>query len=179
MTMCRKYAPSGFFSCLLLIEYCCMTKLVLEHVSLRMHQKDILRDISFACNEHTPVTIVGPSGAGKTSLLKTIAGLYTGEGRILLDDTEIGKRKPDQRSAAMIFQSAALYPHTKIRDNIAVGLKARGMSRQEIQKAVHDTAELMHIEDLLAMSARCCSPPLSVAGYRSRRSSICISSAVS
>ena len=92
----------------------------------------------------------GPSGVGKTTLLKVVAGLLKPEsGKVLLDGTDITGSLPSMRRMAMIFQNAALFPHTRVRHNIAYGLHKLGYTEDEIERMVNETAQLLHIETQL------------------------------
>ena len=83
------------------------------------------------------MVVVGPSGSGKTTLLRCIAGLEdVDSGTIHVGGVDVTKARPGDRDVAMVFQDYALYPHLSVRDNIAFGLKARHMGRDEIDSAV-------------------------------------------
>ena len=87
-----------------------------------------LEEVTFGAREHEFVCLVGPSGCGKTTLLKLIAGLLEPtSGRIIF-----GTAPPDGRLRnAMVFQEHGLFPWMTVRDNVAFGLEARGLGRQE------------------------------------------------
>jgi len=96
------------------------------------------------------LVVLGPSGAGKTTLLKSLAGLLRVEsGRILIDGMDVSRLPPEQRGFAYVPQSYALFPHMKVWDNIAYGLRARGMDRARIEEKVRSVAKVLGIEDLL------------------------------
>ncbi len=96
------------------------------------------------------VVLVGPSGCGKSTLLKIIAGLEEASaGSISIDGTAVDHVAPKDRDVAMVFQSYALYPHLTVRDNLAFGLKMRGVSAPERRAEVEAVAELLHLSDLL------------------------------
>ena len=96
------------------------------------------------------VVFVGPSGCGKSTLLRMIAGLedITG-GDISLDGNLINNIDPSERDVAMVFQNYALYPHMTVFNNMAYGLKNRGISKEEINNKVNDVAKLLEIDQLL------------------------------
>src|SRR5689334_12320756 len=72
-------------------------------------------------------TLLGPSGCGKTTLLRMIAGFYEpDEGAIYLDDQRIDRLAAHRRGTAMVFQDYALFPHMRVRDNVAYGLRLAG-----------------------------------------------------
>ena len=97
------------------------------------------------------VVFVGPSGCGKSTLLRMIAGLEDiTNGDILLDGNIINKIDPSERDVAMVFQNYALYPHMSVFNNMAYGLKNRGISKEDINNKVNDVAKLLEIDQLLS-----------------------------
>ena len=97
------------------------------------------------------MVLVGPSGSGKSTVLRLIAGLETPtSGQILIDGRDVTGVPPQQRDLAMVFQSYALYPHKTVRENLAFGLRMRGMStRRASTRACAATAASLGIEALL------------------------------
>ncbi len=94
--------------------------------------------------------VLGPSGAGKTTTLRAIAGLESlDEGSVHLDGRDATRDTPAARDLAMVFQSYALYPRKTAYDNIASPLRARGASSGEIAEAVDKVSNLLHIERLM------------------------------
>ena len=97
------------------------------------------------------VVFVGPSGCGKSTLLRMIAGLEEiTDGNISLDGKLINNVDPSERDVAMVFQNYALYPHMTVFNNMAYGLKNRGISKEEINNKVNDVAKLLEIDQLLS-----------------------------
>ncbi|PYF96747.1 carbohydrate ABC transporter ATP-binding protein, CUT1 family [Georgenia satyanarayanai] len=94
--------------------------------------------------------VLGPSGAGKTTTLRAIAGLEKLDaGSVHLDGRDATGDTPAARDLAMVFQSYALYPRRTVFENIASPLRARSASREEITTAVEKVSGLLHIERLL------------------------------
>lgn len=94
--------------------------------------------------------ILGPSGTGKSTLLKVIAGIEPLDGgRIIVDGKDITNLPPEKRNIAMVFQNYALYPNMDVFDNIAFPLKMRKMDKHEIDKRVKRAAELLGITEIL------------------------------
>ena len=127
-----------------------MTYLSADHITYGYQNTPVLKDVSFSAEKGTCVCICGPSGVGKTTLLKVVAGLLKPEsGTVLLEGTDITGTLPSERRMAMIFQNAALFPHTRVRHNIAYGLHKLGYTEDEIDRMVNETAQLLHIETQL------------------------------
>ena len=96
------------------------------------------------------VVFVGPSGCGKSTLLRMVAGLEDiTNGEIILDESIINNIDPSERDVAMVFQNYALYPHMTVFNNMAYGLKNRGISKEEINSKVNEVAKLLEIDQLL------------------------------
>jgi iron(III) transport system ATP-binding protein len=95
------------------------------------------------------VTLLGPSGCGKTTTLRLIAGFENpSTGRILLDGQDITSQPPNKRDMALVFQNYALFPHMSVFDNVAYGLQIRGLPRQQIQRQVEDSLNMMGLTGL-------------------------------
>ncbi len=96
------------------------------------------------------IVLVGPSGCGKSSLLRSIAGLETiNSGAIYLNGRRVDQVKPAERDIAMVFQNYALYPHMTVYQNLAYGLKNRGVDRETIEQKIHSVAATLKIEAYL------------------------------
>lgn len=96
------------------------------------------------------VVFVGPSGCGKTTLLRMIAGLEEiSDGDLSITGERVNDLQPSQRGVAMVFQSYALYPHKTVFDNMAFGLKIAKVSKQEIERRVHEASEVLQITEYL------------------------------
>ena len=120
------------------------------HLSKGYRETQALNDVSFTVSSGMITALIGPSGAGKTTLLRCIAGLEKpDEGTILIGGNDMSQKKPHERQTAMIFQSAALFPATKIADKIGWGLARAGYRKDEIRAMVQETADIMHIGHLL------------------------------
>jgi multiple sugar transport system ATP-binding protein len=96
------------------------------------------------------VVLLGPSGCGKTTLLRCLAGLERVDGgRVEIGGRDATNLPPRRRRIAMVFQSYAVFPHMKVYDNVAFGLKMQRESKATIQERVNSAAQLLHIEDYL------------------------------
>ena len=110
----------------------------------------VLDRISLTVEEGEFFVVVGPSGIGKTTLLRCIAGLEVLDaGRVLMGGRDVTQVPPYRRKAAMTFESYALYPHLTVFENIASPLRARRLDRATIQQRVEAVAKLLRIDPLL------------------------------
>ncbi len=97
--------------------------------------------------------VLGPTGAGKTVLLETIAGLHQHhKGRIILDGEDITGVPPERRGIGFVYQDYMLFPHLSVAGNIAFGLKLRGIGRSVIEEHVTSVSQLLFIDHLLHRS---------------------------
>jgi multiple sugar transport system ATP-binding protein len=101
------------------------------------------------------VVLVGPSGCGKTSALRMVAGLEPiTEGRVVIGGEVVNNLPPKDRDIAMIFQNYALYPHMSAFDNMAFGLKLRGVKKQRRGERVKSTARTLGLAEVLGKKPR-------------------------
>jgi sn-glycerol 3-phosphate transport system ATP-binding protein len=112
---------------------------------------EAVKGVNIAIPDKTLCVLVGPSGCGKSTLLRMIAGLESiSAGTCTFDGKVVNEISPTDRDIAMVFQNYALYPHMKVYDNMAYGLRNRGMPKDEIDsrvKAAAKTLELAHLLD--------------------------------
>ncbi len=132
-----------------------MATLVLENLRKSFGNVHVLHGIDMALASGEMVVIVGESGCGKSTLLRLVAGLETPtEGRIVLDGEDVARRDPAARDIAMVFQNYALYPHMTVFENMAYGLRIRGMAKSEITRRVDEAAEMLGLKPMLARRPR-------------------------
>ncbi len=111
--------------------------LAVDNVNLEIRDKEFL-------------VLVGPSGCGKSTTLRMVAGLEeVSSGEIWINDRLVNDVPAKDRNIAMVFQNYALYPHMSVFENMAFGLKLRGYPKAEIEKRVHDAAEILGIKQYL------------------------------
>ena len=109
-----------------------------------------LQDVNLEINENEYFIILGPTGAGKTILLETIAGIYhPDKGRIFLNEREITNIPPWERNIGMVYQDYTLFPFLTVEENIGFGLKMRRISKGEIKRKVDELANLTDTSHLL------------------------------
>jgi multiple sugar transport system ATP-binding protein len=127
-----------------------MAEILIEHVTKRFGKFEAVKDVSLTIEDQEFVVLLGPSGCGKTTLLRTIAGLgMADEGRICIGGRDVTYLPPRDRKISMVFQNYAIFPHMRVFDNIAFGLKMNKLSKFETESRVREAAELLHIEDML------------------------------
>ena len=108
-----------------------------------------LNGVSLTINEGEFFTLLGPSGCGKTTLLRMIAGFNSIEGgEIRFGDKLINDVPAHKRDIGMVFQNYAIFPHLNVEENVAYGLKARGVAKDEIDRRVKEALELVKISHL-------------------------------
>lgn len=108
-----------------------------------------LSGVSLDIREGELFTLLGPSGCGKTTLLRMIAGFNTIEGgEFYFGDRLINNVPAHKRDIGMVFQNYAIFPHLTVRDNVAYGLKARKVKKEEINRRVNEALELVQIAHL-------------------------------
>ena len=111
---------------------------------------EAVKGVSLAIGTGELVVLVGPSGCGKSTLLRMVAGLETiSSGTVSIEGREVNRLEPADRDIAMVFQNYALYPHMKVYDNMAYGLRNRGTPKAEIETRVREAARILEIEGLL------------------------------
>lgn len=107
-----------------------------DHISLEMKEGELF-------------TLLGPSGCGKTTLLRMIAGFNSIEsGTIAFGSKVINEIPAHKRNIGMVFQNYAIFPHMTVFENVAYGLKARKVSKEEIEKRVNEALEMVQIQNL-------------------------------
>ncbi len=122
----------------------------LENLSKRFGRIAALSNINLEIPDGIFCVVLGPSGCGKSTLLNLIAGLEEPtEGRIYLGDKDITNLAPHKRDFAMVFQNYALYPHLSAFENMAFGLRIKGMKEEEIEAKVKRVSKILNIEDKL------------------------------
>jgi ABC-type Fe3+/spermidine/putrescine transport system ATPase subunit len=114
-----------------------LSEVRLEKVGKRYGDTWAVRDVSLSIRPGEFYTLLGPSGCGKTTLLRMLAGFAApDEGRIFVDDELIDPVPPWKRNLGMVFQQYALWPHMSVFENVAFGLRERGVKGAALQTKV-------------------------------------------
>ncbi|RLA84067.1 MAG: hypothetical protein DRG31_05435 [Deltaproteobacteria bacterium] len=107
------------------------------------------RGINLEIREGEILVLLGPTGAGKTTLLNCIAGLIPYKGRVLLGNRPVDHLPPEKRGIGYVFQDLALFPHMTVWENVAFGLRTKGIKGRELRERVSEILELLRIRHLL------------------------------
>ncbi|MBO4572990.1 MAG: ABC transporter ATP-binding protein [Clostridia bacterium] len=146
-----------------------MTEIVLDKLSVRYAEKkeNVLALDGLSYTFHPSFNVVlGASGCGKTTLLKTLAGLLEYQGRIVIDGVDVSKTPTNERNMAFVSQQYILYPTKTIFDNIAFPLKMQKIATDEIKQRVFEIAKQL---DLTACLTR---KPKQISGGQQQRAAI-------
>ena len=127
-----------------------MAEVHLRNVKKTYGDVRVIHGVSCDIADGEFVVVVGPSGCGKSTLLRMVAGLEEiTEGQIAIGGRVVNDVEPKDRDIAMVFQNYALYPHMSVFDNMAYGLKIRGIPKDRQEEAIARVAALLQIEPFL------------------------------
>jgi sn-glycerol 3-phosphate transport system ATP-binding protein len=116
---------------------------------------EAIKGIDFEVGDGQFCVLVGPSGCGKSTLLRMVAGLETiTSGEIDIGGRIVNRIEPADRDIAMVFQNYALYPHMSVYNNMAYGLRNRGMSEADIKTRVGEAARILELGAMLDRKPR-------------------------
>lgn len=119
----------------------------LENFTKKYGEKEIIKNINLEVYEGEFITLLGSSGCGKTTILRSISGMdRPTSGRVYLDGIDVTDVDPTRRQVNTIFQNYALFPLMTIEKNIEFGLKMKKVPKQERKKRVKEMIELVHLE---------------------------------
>ena len=133
-----------------------LADLKLKEVSKRFGDVEAVRDLSLSVADGEFVVLLGPTGAGKTTTLRVIAGLERPDmGNVFIDGRIVTGQPPAQRDVAYVFQQYSLYPHLTVYDNLAFPLRspARRLNERDVRRRVQQVAALLRIEQKLGSRA--------------------------
>lgn len=128
----------------------------MAHLSLRKIKKvypngfQAVHGVDLEIKDGEFMVFVGPSGCAKSTLLRMVAGLESiSDGELWIGNKQVNALPPKERGIAMVFQNYALYPHMKVYENLAFGLKLAGTDKKEVDQRVRHAAKLLEMEHLL------------------------------
>ncbi|WP_415914208.1 2-aminoethylphosphonate ABC transport system ATP-binding subunit PhnT [Paraburkholderia sp. J12] len=122
----------------------------IDHLSVRFGTRTVLDDLSLTIRRGELLTVLGRSGCGKTTLLRFIAGFIEADGlagSLHVAGRDLTHVPPHRRNLGLLFQSYALFPHLSVFENVAFGLKARGVPSRDIARRVADALKLVQLGD--------------------------------
>jgi spermidine/putrescine transport system ATP-binding protein len=123
--------------------------ITLEGVTKRFDDVVAVDDLTLAIERGSFFALLGPSGCGKTTTLRMIGGFEEPtEGRILLGEDDVTGKPPYRRDVNTVFQSYALFPHLSVFDNVAFGLRRRGVKNPQLRGRVEEMLRLVGLEGL-------------------------------
>lgn len=131
-----------------------MAKIVLENITKVYHNTVAVNNINIDCKDGEFLVILGPSGAGKTTIMNLISGVEDlSEGNIYMNDKIINKIEPRYRNITYAFENYSLYPHLNVFDNISSSLRSpvrkNNYTEKQVCSMVNDIAEKLHINEFL------------------------------
>jgi len=126
-----------------------MSQVLINNISKFYGDKAAVRETSFEVESGTLLSLLGPSGCGKTTTLNMIAGFVAPDtGSIMIAGKDVTRKPPYERDSSMVFQSYALFPHMRVFDNVAFGLRAHKVPKSEIEPRVMETLSVLGLENL-------------------------------
>jgi ABC-type sugar transport system ATPase subunit len=127
-----------------------MNELEIKDLVKHYGTNPVIQNVSFTVSEGEFFVLLGPSGGGKSTMLRLICGLEQPDsGNIILSNRDITRLPSRERNVGMVFQDYGLYPHMDVYQNIAYGLEARGMPRDEVDQRVRRSAEKLGLTPLI------------------------------
>ncbi|MBD6172976.1 ATP-binding cassette domain-containing protein, partial [Salmonella enterica subsp. enterica serovar Enteritidis] len=125
--------------------------IVLDSLRVAYHGNVVLKPLSLTIELGEVLALIGPSGSGKTTVLRAVAGfVQPAGGRILIGDTDVTHLPPYKRGLAMVVQNYALFPHLKVEDNVAFGLRAQKQPKALINERVTQALKTVGMSDYAA-----------------------------
>ena len=126
-----------------------MAFLKIEHLEKSFGSTRVVKDFDLTIEKGEFVSLLGPSGCGKTTVLRMVAGFETpSSGAIIVDGKDVVALRPSQRNIGMVFQAYALFPNLTVAENVAFGLKIKGVAKDEREARVHEMLAMIGLPDL-------------------------------
>ncbi|BEP29808.1 ABC transporter ATP-binding protein [Helicovermis profundi] len=121
----------------------------IKNISKKFGETKVVEDISFKVEKGDLLSILGESGAGKTTILRIIAGTIKADsGSIIIDGKDVTNISPDKRNIGYVFQTPLLFPHMNVEANICFSLEIRKWTKEKMKERTKELLELLHIEGL-------------------------------
>lgn len=151
----QKWPPATFTNNQEMQPYMAGLKLQAVTKSWDSGKSQVIQPLTLDVADGEFIVMVGPSGCGKSTLLRMVAGLErVTSGDIWIDTQRVTEMEPKDRGIAMVFQNYALYPHMSVEENMAWGLKIRGMGKEHIAGRVAEAARILELDGLLKRRPR-------------------------
>jgi ABC-type Fe3+/spermidine/putrescine transport system ATPase subunit len=129
-----------------------MGELLLKNLSIRYGSTPVVRDFNLEVHDGEMVALLGPSGTGKTTVLKAVAGLiHPHKGEIIIDGQPVTDLPPEKRNAVMVFQKSLLFPFLNVTQNIAFGMRMQGHQGRDTRQKIQ---EIMQLTELTGLEQR-------------------------
>ncbi|MUV58527.1 ABC transporter ATP-binding protein [Halogeometricum sp. CBA1124] len=126
-----------------------MARLTIDSIRKEYDRTVAVEDVSLTVDDGEILGLLGPSGCGKTTTLRTVAGFETPtDGHVRFDDEDMTHVPPENRNIGLVFQTYALFDNMTVRDNVAFGLKMRGLDQSERRERADELLRLLGIEAL-------------------------------
>ncbi len=124
-------------------------RIELQDIVKRFGTLEAVSHVSLEIRDGELFTLLGPSGCGKTTILRLVGGFHRADrGRVLFGDRDMTGKPPYERHIGMVFQNYALWPHMRIFDNIAYGLKLQKFSKADVRDKVAHALKLVNMKGL-------------------------------
>ena len=126
-----------------------MGELHLKNLTIQYGGTQVIRDFNLEVLDGELMSLLGPSGAGKTTILKAVAGLiHPQSGEIIIDGQSVGHLPPEKRNAVMVFQKSLLFPFMNVEQNIGFGLRMLGRQGRETRNKIQEIMQLTELSGL-------------------------------
>ena len=131
-----------------------MANITLDRLTKSFGKQTAVKDFSLDIKQNEFIALLGPSGCGKTTTMNMISGLLKPDsGTVLFDGKPMNEVPPGKRGVGFVFQNYAVFTHMSAYNNIACGLRVKGVAENTISKEIHTFAKLLKIEHVLHMNA--------------------------
>jgi ABC-type Fe3+/spermidine/putrescine transport system ATPase subunit len=126
-----------------------MGELQLKNLTIRYGGAAVVQNLNLEVHDGEMVALLGPSGAGKTTVLKAVAGLVQPhEGEIIIDGQPVKRLPPEKRNAVMVFQKSLLFPFMNVAQNIAFGMRMQGLQGRDAHQKIREIMQLTELHGL-------------------------------